>query len=75
MDDEKPSTFPIALCGRLDADAAPTVSARASSSVVYFGSAERISEGFALALRAMGLGQDILPEDIAALDKTAGTNS
>ena len=63
MDGRKPSISPSALCGRVDADVAPTDSAGESSSVTYSGSA--ISEGFALALRAMGVGADILPADSA----------
>jgi hypothetical protein len=58
---------PISLrvpCGRTDADAAPTDSVGEDSSVIYFGSAQRISEGFAVALRVMG-GADILPADPA----------
>jgi hypothetical protein len=65
MDGRKP---PISLrtpCGRTDADAAPTDSVGEDSSVIYFGSAQRISEGFAIALRAMGVGADILPADPA----------
>ena len=54
---------PISLrtpCGRTDADAAPTDSAGEDWSVIYFGNARRISEGFAIALRAMGFENEIL---------------
>ena len=66
MDDRKPPISPSAPCGQTDADAAPTDSVREGSSVVYFGSAEEISEGFAIALRAMGFEAEILPSDIIA---------
>ena len=66
MDGRKPPISPSALlCGRIDADAVPTDSVRESSSVIYFGSAQQISEGFAMALRVMGVGADILPADRA----------
>jgi hypothetical protein len=65
MDGRKSSISPIARCGHVDADAAPTDSVRESSSVTFSGSAQRISEGFAIALRAMGVGADILPVDPA----------
>ena len=70
MDGRKPSISPSAPCGEVDADAAPTDSVRESSSVTYSGSAQRISEGFALALRAMGFEVGILPSDIAWSDAT-----
>jgi hypothetical protein len=60
MDDRK---LPISLsapCGQTDADAAPIGSVREASSIIYFCSAEEISEGFAIALRAMGLETEIL---------------
>ena len=53
------------LDGRTDVDAAPIDSAVEGSSVVHFGSAQRISEGFAIALRVMGIGADIRPADSA----------
>ena len=60
------------LCERIDADdAAPTDSVGEGSSVVYFGNAQRISEGFAIALRAMGFDADIPPSDIALSDATS----
>ena len=65
MDGRKPSISPIARYGQLDADVAPIDSVRESSTVTYSGSAQRISEGFAIALRAMGVGADILPVDPA----------
>jgi hypothetical protein len=71
MDGRKPSIPPSALHGRNDADAAPTDSACESSSVIYFGSPQQISEGFAMALRAMGFEAGILPSDTAQSDTTS----
>lgn len=71
MDGRTPSISPIARYGRLDADVAPTDSVRESSSVTYSGSAQRISEGFAIALRAMGVGADMLPVDPAPPDTSS----
>ena len=62
MDGRKP---PISLS---DADAVPTDSVRDSSSVIYFGSSRQISEGFVVALRAMGFEAGILSSDIAQFD-------
>jgi len=65
MDRQKP---PISLrppFGLTDADAAPIDSVREGSSIIYFASAEKISEGFAITLRAMGVGADILPANLA----------
>jgi hypothetical protein len=60
MDDRKTPISPSALCGRSDADAAPIDRFHEGSSVIYFCSAEEISEGFAIALRAMGFENEIL---------------
>jgi hypothetical protein len=60
--------YPISLhdpYGGTDAVAAPTGPVHEGSSVSYFGSAQQISEGFAIALRAMGVGADILPAELA----------
>jgi hypothetical protein len=70
MDDKKPTIHSTALCGRIDADAALADSGRKSSSVIYFASAEEISEGFAIALWAMGLKELLLP-DILQSDTTS----
>jgi hypothetical protein len=70
MDGRKPSISSIARYG-IDADVAPTDSVRENSSVTYSGSAQRISEGFAIALRAMGVGADILPVDPAPPDTSS----
>jgi len=71
MDDRNLSISPIARCGQVDADAVPTDSVRESSSVTYSGSAQRISEGFAIALRPMGFEAGILPPDLARSDATS----
>ncbi len=71
MDGRKLSISPVAHCDQVDADVALTASACARSSVTYSGSAQRISEGFAIALRAMGVGADILPVDPASLNTSS----
>ena len=71
MDGRKPSISPIARYEQLDADVASIDCVRESSSVTYSGSAQRISEGFAIALRAMGVGADILPVDPAPPDTSS----
>ncbi|HVQ69095.1 MAG TPA: hypothetical protein VMT08_16510 [Bradyrhizobium sp.] len=76
MDDRKPPISHSTPCGKTDADAAPIDSARQSSSVVqgssvvYFCSAEEVSEGFAIALRAMGF-DEILLSDLVAQPPTS----
>ena len=60
MDDRRPPTSLSALCGQTDADAAPIDSVREGSSIIYFGSAQQISEGFTIALRAMGFEADAI---------------
>jgi hypothetical protein len=57
-------------CGRPAADAAPVDSAREGTSIVYFANAEDVSEGFAIALRAMGFEEVLLP-DIMPSDLTS----
>ena len=69
MDDRKPPISQIAPCGRTDADAALIDSVSQGSSVVYFCSAEEVSEGFAIALRAMGF-DEILLSDLVAQSPT-----
>ena len=54
MDGRKRPIPPGDLKGRNDADAAPAGAVRESSSVTDLGRAQHISEGFAIALRAMG---------------------
>ena len=75
MDDRKPPISQSAPCGKNDAEAAliDSVSQGPSvvqgSSVVYFCSAEEVSEGFAIALRAMGF-DEILLSDLVAQSPT-----
>lgn len=64
MDDRKLPISPSAPCRQAGPDAAPADSAREGSSIIYFASAEEISEGFAIALRAMGFETEILLPDI-----------
>jgi len=70
MDRRKPPILPSALCGPIAVDTAPADRVRESSSVTYSGSAQQVSEGFAVALRAMGFEAGILPPDIARSDAT-----
>ncbi|MGH6714269.1 MAG: hypothetical protein ACREEK_35595 [Bradyrhizobium sp.] len=62
MDSRKPPIRPTALCSRIGADARLADSARESSSLIYFASAEEISDGFTIALRAMGFEEILLPD-------------
>jgi len=62
MDDRKPPIHPTAPCNPIDADATLAASDREGSSVIYFASAEEISEGFTIALRAMGFEEVLLPD-------------
>ncbi|CAN7417299.1 hypothetical protein LJR220_003752 [Bradyrhizobium sp. LjRoot220] len=71
MDGRKSQIQPTTPCGRIDADAAPTDSVRESSSVAYFGDAARLNEGFAIALRAMGIDPGVLMPDAAPSDTTS----
>ena len=71
MDDRKPPISQSASCGKTDADAAlidsvcQGSSVIQGSSVVYFCSAEEVSEGFAIALQAMGFDEILLSALIA----------
>ena len=67
MDVRKPS---ISLCTPTDREAAPIDSVRDGSSVIYFASAKEISEGFTIALRAMGFETEILLSDIIPQSNT-----
>jgi hypothetical protein len=71
MDDRTPPISQSAPCGKTDADAAPIDSVRQGSSVVYFCSAEEVSEGFAIALRAMGFDEILLSDLIAQSHATS----
>lgn len=80
MDKSKPSFSPHDPCGQIDTDAVPIAAGvqpcaqlgdkvaapeRESSTIVYCGTAQEVSEGFAVALRAMGVETDLLPWGIA----------
>jgi type II secretory pathway component HofQ len=62
MGNRKPPIDPTAPSSPSEADAAQADSVRESSSVIYFASAEEISEGFTIALRAMGFAEVLLPD-------------
>jgi hypothetical protein len=70
MDGRISPIHPTVPCNRIDADAGLADSVRESSSVIYFASAEEVSEGFALALNAMGFEEVLLP-DILQFDVTS----
>ena len=70
MDGRKPSISLHPPFERAD-DAAPTDSVGEDSSVVYFGTAQRISEGFAIALRAIGFDEILLSDLIPQSDTTS----
>jgi hypothetical protein len=76
MDDRKPPISSHDVSGHICADVAPTApgarrfpdqveqlpaSPLREGSVVYCGNVRQVSEGFAIALRATGVGADILP--------------
>ena len=65
--------LPISLVGPLQTDAAvaPTDQSRERSSVIYFCSAEEVSEGFAIALSAMGFDEILLSDLIPQSDTTS----
>jgi hypothetical protein len=52
----------VSRCDSIDR---PSATQRESSPVVYYGTDERVNEGFAIALFAMGLDAHFLPADIA----------
>jgi len=63
MDDRKHTKSQRARGRRGDAGVAPPADpASTNSSVVFFSSAEEVSEGFATALRAMGFDEVLLSE-------------
>ena len=69
MDHRTPPDSPRTAFGQTDAEAVPDDSVRDGSSIIYFGSAQQISEGFTIALRAMGF--EAVPSDIAQSDTTS----
>lgn len=71
MDDRKLPISLTSLCRQTHADESRLDSVReGSSSVIYFCSAEEISEGFTIALRAMGFETEIVLSDIIAQSDT-----
>jgi hypothetical protein len=75
MDESRP-TFPHhELCEPVGSDAAPIAqnAQRESSLVVYCGTDQQVSEGFAIALRIMGLDANFLPAGIAPATNTPNT--
>ncbi len=71
MDDRKQ---PKSLSTRdrgIDADAAPPDAGSQRSTVVYFAGAEDISDGFAIALHAMGFDEILLSDLIPNSDITS----
>ena len=65
--------YSVWLAGPLQTDAAvaPADPGRKRSSVIYFCSAEEVSEGFAIALRAMGFDEILLSDLIPQSDTTS----
>ena len=68
MDVRKPPISPFTLT---DPEATRINSVRDGSSVIYFASAEEVSEGFAIALRAMGFETEIPLSDILPQSDTS----
>ena len=71
MDDRKLPILPSAPRERTDAAAAPADAVCEGSSIIYFVSAEEVSEGFAIALRTMGFETEIRLSDIIPQSGTA----
>ncbi len=57
--------------GQTDADAAPIDPVREDSSIIYFCSAEEVSEGFAIALREMAFDESLLSDLVAQSPTTS----
>jgi len=75
MDDRRP-TFPLDELGEpIGSDAAPAAEnvQRESSPVVYCGSDQQVSEGFAIALQIMGLDPNFLPVGIVLATNAPNT--
>jgi len=72
VDDRRPTFSLHELCEPIGSDAAPIAEnvQRENSLVVYFGTDQHVSEGFAIALRMMRLDANFLPVGI-----TLATNS
>jgi hypothetical protein len=67
VDDRRPTLPHHELCEPIGSDAAPATEnfPRESSPVVYCGTDRQVSEGFAIALRIMGLDANFLPVGLA----------
>ena len=67
MDDRRPASPLHKRCELIGSDPVPVAEnvQRESSPVVYCGSDQQISEGFAIALQIMGLDANFLPVGIA----------
>jgi hypothetical protein len=75
VDDRRP-TFPLDdPCKPTGSDAAPEAEniRPVSSSAVYCGADREVSEGFAIALRMMGLDANFLPVGLAPVTNTPNT--
>jgi hypothetical protein len=75
VDDRRP-TFPLhERCKPIGSDAAPIAQnvQPESSQIVYCGADQQVSEGFAIALRIMGLDANFLPVGIAPATSTPNT--
>jgi hypothetical protein len=67
VDDRRPTSPRHQVCEPIGSDAAPITQnvQRESALIVYCGTDQQISEGFAIALRIMGLDANFLPVGIA----------
>jgi hypothetical protein len=67
VDDRRPAFPHHKLCDPIDSDAAPMAEdvQRQSSLAVYCGTDQQVTDGFAIALRIMGLDANFLPVGIA----------
>jgi hypothetical protein len=75
VDDRRP-TFPHhEPCGPIGSDAAPIAQnvRRESAPAVYCGADQQVSEGFAIALRIMGLDANFLPVGIVLATNAPNT--
>jgi hypothetical protein len=75
MDDRKPTFLHHELGEPISSDAAPIAEnvPRESSQIVYCGTDQQVSEGFAIALRIMRLDTNLLPVGIAPAANTPNT--
>jgi hypothetical protein len=75
VDDRRPTSPLCERCEPIGSDAAAAAESvqRASSPVVYCGSDQQVSEGFAIALQIMGLDTSFLPVGIVLATNTPNT--